>query len=83
MEPMDPTTYATLSILILAALLFFPITRLIWTLSVRRLQRRLQTELSQEQINGQLARARFLAVFVSLIFSALFYLNVFGIPANG
>lgn len=80
---MDPTTYAILSILILAALLFFPVSRLIWTLAVRRLQRKLDTELSEQQIDGQLARARFLAVFVSLIFSTLFYLNVFGIPANG
>ena len=80
---MNPTTYATLSILVLAVMLFFPISRLIWTLSVRRLQRKLQTDLSEQQINGQLARARFLAVFISLIFAALFYLNVFGIPQNG
>ena len=75
--------YFVLSVLILAAALFFPISKLIWVLSVRRLQRKLQTELTDADAQGQLARARFLAVLVSLVFSFLFNLNLLGWPVNG
>ena len=65
-----------LSILILAFLLFFPVSKIIWILSVRRLQRKLNTTLDDKALAGQLSRARFIAVFASLIFSYLFYINV-------
>ena len=75
--------YFTLSVLVLAALLFFPVSRMIWALSVRRLQRKLNVELGDDDVRGQLARARFLAVLVSLLFSLLFNLNLLGIPGHG
>ncbi|MDZ7749035.1 MAG: hypothetical protein U5K43_09520 [Halofilum sp. (in: g-proteobacteria)] len=37
---MSPAAFFTLSVVVLAALLFVPVTRLIWALSVRRLERR-------------------------------------------
>jgi hypothetical protein len=75
--------YFTVSFLILTALLFFPVSKLVWVLSVRRLERRLQRKLSEEEIEGQLRRARLIAVFVALVFSFLFSANIIGIPANG
>ena len=64
--------YFVVSVLVLAGLLFFPVARIIWTLSVRRLQRKLARELNQSEIAAQLKRARFLAFFLVLIFSYLF-----------
>ncbi|WP_455223041.1 hypothetical protein [Kaarinaea lacus] len=75
--------YFTLSVLVLALLLFFPISKLIWVISVRRLQRKLNTTLEEKELHGQLTRARFIAVFVALIFSFLFNLNLLGWPAHG
>ena len=75
--------YFVLSVLVLAIALFFPISKLIWVLSVRRLQRKLNTELSDADTHGQLARARFLAVLVALAFSFLFNVNLLGWPVNG
>jgi len=75
--------YFVLSVVILAAALFFPISKLIWVLSVRRLGRKLNAELTDADTQGQLARARFLAVLVALLFSFLFNLNLLGWPAHG
>lgn len=75
--------YDVISILVLAGLLFVPVSKLIWVLSVRRLQRKLQTELSAEEINGQLTRARFVSLFLSTLFAALFYANMFGLSTHG
>ena len=73
----------TLWVLILAALLFLPVSKLIWVLSVRRLQKKTGRELSDEELQGQLKRARVIAVLVALIFSFLFNANLMGIPHNG
>ncbi len=75
--------YFVISVLILAGLLFMPVSKLIWVFSVRRLQRKTNSELSQEEINGQLNRARFISIFVCLIFSFLFNLQIIGLPGNG
>ncbi|MEJ2508302.1 MAG: hypothetical protein P8009_02290 [Gammaproteobacteria bacterium] len=75
--------YFIVSVLILTALLFLPVSKLIWVLSVRRLQRKLQRELAAEELDGQLARARFLAVLLSLIFSFLFNVQLLGLPGHG
>lgn len=75
--------YFTVSVLILTALLLFPVSKLVWVLSVRRLERRLKRKLSEEEIDGQLRRARLIAVMLALLFSFLFSANIIGIPANG
>jgi len=75
--------YFIVSVSVLTALLFLPVSKLIWVLSVRRLQRREQRELALEEIHGQLARARFLALLLSLIFSFLFNLQLLGLPGHG
>ena len=75
--------YFSLSVTVLALLLFFPVSKLVWVLSVRRLQRKLNTPLQDTDAQGQLARARFIAIIVSLVFSFLFNLNLLGWPAHG
>ena len=65
-----------LSVLLLAALLFVPVSRIIWALSCRRLARKLSRELGNQELQGQLHRARVLAVVVVVVFSYLFHLNV-------
>lgn len=64
------------SVLVLAALLFIPVSKLIWVLSVRRLERRSGQPLTADARQGQRRRARFLALFAAPIFSWLFHLNV-------
>lgn len=73
-------TYFLLSVIILALLLFFPMSKMIWVLSVRRLQRKTGKELTEQELQGQLTRARFIAIFISLLFSFLFNTQIVGIP---
>jgi hypothetical protein len=65
---------------LLAALLFVPVSRLIWALSARRLERKLERKLDDDELTGQKRRAGVIAVVVVIIFSALFNYNLFGIP---
>jgi uncharacterized membrane protein YbhN (UPF0104 family) len=69
---MDVQTWTILSTLILAALLFYPVTKVIWALSCRRLHRRLDRELTKDELKGQLQRARIVAMVLVLLFSYLF-----------
>lgn len=80
---MSQQLWFLISVAVLAALLFIPVSKLIWVLSVRRLQRRSGRELSEVELEGQLRRARVIAVFVTLIFSFLFNANLLGLPGNG
>jgi hypothetical protein len=57
---------------VLAGLLFWPVSKLVWVMSVRRLERRLGQPLSEQERQGQLNRARFLALVLCVAFSALF-----------
>jgi hypothetical protein len=76
-------TYYLASTAVLAVMLFFPMSKMIWVLSVRRLERKTARILSEEEIAGQRNRARFIAALVAILFSALFCYNIVGIPANG
>ncbi len=75
--------YFIISVTILAALLFFPVSKIIWVMSIRRLRRKLNRELSPEEIRGQLNRARFISMFIVILFSILFNLNSIGFPNYG
>ncbi|MCB1868315.1 MAG: hypothetical protein KDI43_07235 [Gammaproteobacteria bacterium] len=66
-----------IAVFVLALLLFFPVTKVIWVLSVRRTERRLGKKLSGEEANGQLARARFIALLLVSVFSWLFNLQLY------
>ena len=73
----------TLWVLLLAALLFWPMSKLIFVLSVRRLQRKLDRQLDDKEMAGQLNRARVVSVLASLLFSFLYNLNTLGLPGSG
>lgn len=69
-------------VVILAALLFWPMSKLIWVLSVRRLQRKLARELDETEVAGQMNRARVISAFVSVLFSFLYNLQTLGMPGR-
>lgn len=70
-------------VLLLAALLFWPVSSLVWTLAVRRKQRRLKQELDERELAAQKRRARFIAVFLCLLFSLMYNLSRLGLPSSG
>ncbi|MBK5937306.1 MAG: hypothetical protein LLP51_07665 [Halorhodospira halophila] len=70
---MDPTLQFLFWVVLLVVLLFYPVSQWIWVLSVRRLQRRLDRELSEEELAGQKRRARVLTAIILPVFS--FFLN--------
>ena len=80
---MSPWTYYWLSVVALAALLFLPASQLVWVLSVRRLERKLGRPLPDEDRLGQRNRARFIAVMVCVVFSALFNYQILDMAAHG
>ena len=67
---------------LLATLLFFPVSKLVWSMSVRRQQRKLQRQLSEAELAGQMQRARFITFFLVVVFALLFNGNVFGFPGT-
>lgn len=70
-------------IVLLTAALFWPVSNLIWTFSVRRKQRKLKQDLDEHEIMAQKKRARFLAVIVCFMFSVIFNLSRLGLPTDG
>jgi hypothetical protein len=75
--------YYAVTTAILAALLFVPTAKLIWVLSVRRLERRTRQPLSEAERRGQLRRARVIAAVVTVVFAALFNWQLLGIFERG
>ncbi len=67
----------------MAALLFWPLSKLVFVLSVRRLQRKLARDLNESEVAGQMSRARVIGVFVSVLFSYLYNLSTIGMPGGG
>lgn len=65
---------------LLAVMLFIPVSKLVWTLSVRRQEKKLQRKLDEKEVAGQLQRARFITLFLVVPFAMLFNANVFGSP---
>ena len=80
---MSPWTSYWLWVTALALALFLPVSKLVWVLSVRRLERRLGHELSDQDRAGQLNRARFVAIVVCVAFSALFNYHLLDMPGHG
>jgi hypothetical protein len=65
---------------LLAAMLFFPVSKLVWTLSIRKQEKKLNRKLDEAEVTGQLQRARFITFFLVVIFALLFNGNIFGFP---
>jgi hypothetical protein len=80
---MLPWTYYWLWVVALALALFWPVSKLVWVLSVRRLERRLGRALSDQDRLGQLNRARFVAIVVCVAFSALFNYHLLDMSSHG
>ena len=67
--------YFLVSVLVLAGLLFIPVSRLVFTLSVRRLEKRTERTLNDAELTGQNRRARVITLIVVIAFSILFNLR--------
>ncbi len=80
---LSPWTWYWLSVVVLAALLFLPASKLVWVMSVRRLERKQGRLLTDQERLGQLNRARFIAVLVCGLFSALFNYQILDMSAYG
>ena len=66
-----------LAIIALALMLFFPVSNIIWVLSIRRSERKMGQKLTREQAGGQKVRARVIAVVLVLTFAWLFNLQLY------
>lgn len=80
---MSTPAFFTLSVVVLAALLFLPVTRVIWVLSARRLERKQGAPLDEHGRRGQLVRARLLSLLVVILFALMFNLVTLGVPGGG
>lgn len=69
-------TYFMISVAVLAILLYFPASRLVWVFSVRRLEKKKQSAASDQEINFQRKRARVLTIPIVVIFSYLFCVSI-------
>ena len=72
-------SYYLISVIILALLLYYPVNKMIFVLSVRRLERRIGKQLNDDQKNGQLKRSRFISIILILCFSCLFNINIISV----
>lgn len=79
---MSAAAFFTLSVVVLAALLYLPVTRIIWVLSVRRFERRRGEPLPADERHGQLIRARLLALLLVILFALMFNLVMLGVPGG-
>jgi hypothetical protein len=75
--------YYWASVAILAGLLFIPVSKLVWVLSVRRLMRKLGRPLDEAERLGQQNRARFIAFLACAVFSALFNYQILDMASHG
>lgn len=60
------------STLVLAVLLYFPVRKLIWVASVRRLERQLGRPSTEEEREAKLRTARILAAVIAITFAFLY-----------
>ncbi|MDP6517418.1 MAG: hypothetical protein QF926_12470 [Alphaproteobacteria bacterium] len=72
-----------ISTVVLAALLFIPASKLIWVLSVRRLERKGGRALNDAERQGQQTRARVIAAVLCVVFAALFNGQLMDVFAGG
>ena len=70
------STYFIISVTVLAICLYFPVSRLVWVFSVRRLEKKKQSNASDQEIKFQHKRARVLTIPIVAIFSYLFCISI-------
>jgi len=64
------------SVLILAVLLYIPVSKIVWVLSVRRMERKVDRPLTESEMRNQLIRARVVGTILVLVFAYLFNLQL-------
>ena len=64
-----------ISIILLSLMLYYPVSKLIYILSVRRLYRK-KALLTEREKKMQINRSRFITIFLVIIFSYLFNLKI-------
>ena len=74
---MNEELYFYLSVLVLSAALYIPVNKLIWVLSVRRIEKKSKSKLNEYQRNLQKNRSRFISILLVFIFSYLFNIQIF------
>ncbi|PPR15576.1 MAG: hypothetical protein CFH33_01349 [Alphaproteobacteria bacterium MarineAlpha9_Bin3] len=74
-----PNSFYVLNVIVLSVLLYYPVNKLIFVLSVRRLEKKIGKKLNNFQKSGQLRRSRFISIFLIIIFSCLFNINILDI----
>ena len=72
---MPSELFYLLSVTFLALLLYYPVNKLIFILSVRRYEKKIGNSLSEEELRGQLIRSRFITIILIIFFSSLFNLK--------
>jgi len=73
---MPSELFYLLSVMFLAILLYYPVNKLIFILSVRRYEKKIGGSLNEKELKGQLTRSRFISIILIVIFSSLFNLNI-------
>jgi len=74
-----PNSFYVLNVIILSLLLYYPVNKLIFVLSVRRLEKKIGKQLNNIQKSGQLKRSRFISILLIIIFPCLFNINILDI----
>ena len=74
---MNEDVFFLAGIVLLSIALYFPVNKLIWVLSVRRLERKYKKNLTDLERKLQLNRARFISIILVIIFSYFFNLKLF------
>ena len=74
-----PNSFYFLNVIVLSLLLYYPVNKLIFVLSVRRLEKKIGKQLNNIQKSGQLRRSRFISILLIIIFSCLFNINILDI----
>ena len=72
---MPSELFYLLSVTFLALLLYYPVNKLIFILSVRRYEKKIGKSLNHDELRGQLIRSRFISIILIIVFSSLFNLN--------
>ena len=73
---MPSELFYLLSVILLIILLYYPVNKLIYILSVRRYEKKTGHSLNQKELRGQLVRSHFISIILIIIFSSLFNLNI-------
>ena len=73
---MPSELFYLLSVILLVILLYYPVNKLIYILSVRRYEKKTGHSLNQKELSAHQIGSRFISIILIIIFSSLFNLNI-------